>query len=127
MSRCIHVAKCYDVQWGDTAAFNWKLDEFYKVLRMLGANPVDMIPNEWAGACEYFECDKDDFAKAMENLKKFIKDPEAADDLYEVESVQELTDAIAATGCAPKELLRYMRTFLMEADTRDGYLYFAFF
>ena len=122
MGKRVHVAKRYEVEWGDNAAFNWKYQEFYKVLQELGAEV-------WAEDLEFDEMGGDvevpveDYETAMESLQTFIQSP----DVFTQDYRENLTEAIGKSDTTPEEFLKDMRKFYEIADKRDGYLHFSSF
>ena len=119
MGKRVYVAKSHTVEYGDTAAFNWKDSEFINVLETLGCD-ICRYDNEECSATE-FEVDACDYKDAVSNLECHIDDPGLYDNAYEINR------AIEATGMTAEELLRTMKNYLQEADTKDGYLHFASF
>lgn len=122
MGKRVHVAKRYEVEYGNTEAFNWKDDKFYAVLEMLGGEP-NYVNGDSDSPSDMFECTVNDYVDAVENLKVYIESPE----VYSASDHAELMEAIMDTGETPESLLKIMQGYLTEADTHDGYLHFASF
>ena len=117
MGKKVHVAKSYKVEYGDTEAFNWKLDEFISVLETLGCN-ICRYDNEDSSASE-FEVDISDYNDAVNNLECYI------DNHHLFVNADDINHAIDATGLTAEKLLKTMKDYFQEADTHDGWLHFA--
>ncbi|MBQ8713104.1 MAG: hypothetical protein IJ551_09855 [Prevotella sp.] len=120
MGKRVHVAKRYEVEYGTTEAFNYSHDRFYDLLLQLGGEP-NYFGVDDETVCDMFECTKEDYDDAVQNLEVYIRDPTL------FEESEDITDAIKSTGMAAEELLKTMKAYLQEADTHDGYLHFASF
>ena len=116
MGKSLHVAKRYEVEWGETAAFNWSDEEFIDILTALGAGVV-----REGKYSDYFEVGLFGYYDAIENLRVYISDPHLLNE----------SDDIAAglyRLCMTAEvLLDTMRRYLDEADVRDCWLHFTSF
>lgn len=116
MGRSVHVAKRYEIEWGETAAFNWSDETFIDILNALGADIVH--DGKYS---DDFEVGLFGYYNAIGNLGVYISDPHLL-----IES-----DYIAAglygLGMTAEELLDTMKRYLDEADVRDGWLHFTSF
>ena len=116
MGRSVHVAKRYEVEWGETADLDWSDEAFIDVLNALGAD----VSRDGKDGDE-FEVGISDYYDAIENLRVYISDPHLLTE----------SDNIAAglhrLGMTAEVLIDTMRRYLDEADIRDGWLHFTSF
>lgn len=117
MGKRVHVAKHYEVEYGDTEAFNWCDDKFYDLLNTLGAEP-NYFGVDDDTVCDMFECTKEDYDDAVQNLEVYISDPTL---LSESDDIKDCLDSLGMTA---EQVLKIMKSYQQEADTRDGYLHF---
>ena len=117
MGKRVHVATKYEVEFGTTEAFTWKDDKFYDLLLQLGGEP-NYFGVEDDNTCDMFECPVEDYNDAVENLEAYISDPAL---LEEGDGVKGCLDALGMTA---DDVLKIMKSYQQEADTRDGYLHF---
>ena len=122
MGKRVHVAKKYVVEYGNTEAFNWKHDAFFDLLCELGGEP-QWVCGDSDEPSDFFECPKQDYHDAVENLQIHIESPE----VYLPSDHQSVLDCIKECDTTPEEMLRLMKAYEAEADTSDGYLHFAAF
>ena len=122
MGNRVHVAKAYKVEYADTEAFNWKHTDFFDLLQTLGAEPNWMNGDSDAPDWQ-FECTKEDYHDAVENLQMHIESPE----VYDKETQEDYLRVISHLEEEPKEVLRLMKEFERLAATDDGYIHFAAF
>lgn len=116
MGQRVHVAKRYEIGWGETSAFNWSDETFIDILNALGADVAR------DGECgDNFDVSVGDYNDAIENLKVYISDPHLLAE----------SDGIAAglceLGMTAEELLGTMQRYREEADVHDGWLHFTSF
>lgn len=113
MSRTLHVATTYQVKWGNTSNFNYKVYEFHSLLTVLGI--------EFTG--EYydsdFEVEEEQFTQGAWDLEHFSELPEAKQG--NIKTVLEVLE------CTIDEAATAFWNYLEEADSNDGYLHFSFF
>ena len=116
MGRSVHVAKRYEVEWGETADFNWGDEWFIDILNALGADVVrdgEYSDNFEVGLFGYYD--------AIENLRVYISDP------HLLNESDDIAAGLYRLGMTAEELLDTMRRYLDEADVRDGWLHFTSF
>ena len=122
MGNRVHVAKAYKVEYADTAAFNWKHQEFFDLLQTIGAEPSWMNGDnecpDWN-----FECPKENYHNAVEFLRVYINNPDAMD----VDTKESIYDALESLDEEPAKVLQLMEEFERLAATDDGYIHFAAF
>lgn len=128
MGHRVHVCKTYKVEYGETEGFNYKNDKFYDILNLLGAEPAS-ADGDGNPYCDDFECSKEDYDDAVQNLKAYINNPNIFkdsddDDNEDGEQLQAILDDM---DMSPRELLHLMESYRNEADTHDGYLHFSAF
>ena len=117
MGKRLHVATTYEVKFGKTEAFNYSYDKFYDLLDTLGGEPNYVCGDvDWPS--DIFECTVEDYNDAVQNLEVYISDPDLLD---ESDDIKEHLDALKMTA---EEVLKIMKGYQQEADTRDGYLHF---
>ena len=119
MGKRVHVAKRYEIEWGNTEEFNYNHTAFYNALKALGGEPC------WYGTdgeiCDDFECNVGDYDDAIANLEAYIDNPNLFDESEDIaESIEELE-------MTPEELLDAMKRYRNEADVHTGYLHFSAF
>jgi hypothetical protein len=117
MGKRLHVAKHYEVEFGNTEAFNYSHDKFYDLLGALGGEP-NYVCGDVDCPSDIFECTVGDYNDAVQNLEVYISDPDLLD---ESDDIKEHLDALKLTA---EEVLKIMKSYQQEADTRDGYLHF---
>lgn len=117
MGKRVHVATKYEVEFGNTEAFNYSHDKFYDLLGALGGEP-NYFGVEDENTCDMFECPIEDYNDAVQNLEVYISDPTL---LNESDDIKECLDALGMTA---EDVLKIMKSYQQEADTRDGYLHF---
>ena len=120
MGKRVYVAKEFKVEFGNTNAFNYKHTEFFDLLDTLGAEP-NYINGDEDCPSDMFECTKEDYHDAVENLEVYIDNP----DSYGTEIRSDFERSIKALGVEKNELLKLMKDYEKEACTDDGYLHFA--
>ena len=116
MGRSVHVAKRYEVEWGETAAFNWSDETFIDILNALGADVVrdgEYSDNFEVGLFGYYD--------AIEKLRVYISDP------HLLNESDDIAAGLHKLGMTAEELLDTMRRYLDEADVRGGWLRFTSF
>lgn len=118
MGKYLHVAKRYEVEWGQTAKFNYSHEEFFDVLRHLGAEP-----SWYGGDCDIisddFEVEVQNYDDAIKNLEVYISNPHL---LSESDAIAGDIKRLKTTS---EELLKTMKEYRAEADVRSGFLHFA--
>lgn len=117
MGKRVHVAKRYEVEYGSTEAFNWAQDKFVGVLNALGCSAYE-YGSEDDNTAGGFEVPADDYKDAVENLAVYISDPTLLDES------DDIRECLEKLGMTADELLKTMKDYQQEADTRDGYLHF---
>ena len=117
MGKRVHVAKHYEVEFGNTEAFYNKGDSFYDLLYVLGGEP-NYFGVDDDQACDMFECTVEDYNDAVQNLEVYISDPTL------LKESDDIDDALTRLGMDACKVLKIMKSYQQEADTRDGYLHF---
>lgn len=116
MGKRVHVAKRYEIEWGETTAFNWSDETFIDILNALGADVAR--DGEYS---DKFEVCVSDYYDAIENLRVYISDPHL---LTESDDIAEGLHKLDMTA---DELLDTMQRYREEADIHDGWLHFTSF
>ena len=116
MGKGVQVAKRYEVEWGETSAFNWGDETFINILNALGA---DVARDGDDG--DNFEVSVSDYYDAIENLKVFISDPHLLSESDDIAAGLNELDMTA------EELLDTMQCYREEAGIHDGWLHFTSF
>ena len=111
------MAKRYEVEFGNTEAFNYSHDKFYDLLGALGGEP-NYVCGDVDCPSDIFECPVEDYADAVSNMEIYISNPTLFE---ESDDIKEHLDALGMTA---EEVLKIMESYRQEADTRDGYLHF---
>lgn len=118
MGKRLHVAKRYEVEYGDTTGFNWTFDKYYDLLKALGGEPMGVGEEYYP---DDYECTVHDYDDAIANLECYIKNPSL------FENGEDITSYLKDLEMTADELLEKMKAYRKEADTRDGYLHFSTF
>lgn len=110
MSRSLHVAKTYKVEWEDTYTFNRKDYEFRMLLNEFGVGVCSMADNE-----DYldFEVTKEDWQKAINILSNPVS--------------QGIKDALDELDYTREEALEVFKQCLDKAEPNDIWMHFSFF
>lgn len=116
MGKVVHVAKRYEVEWGETGAFNWNDETFIDILSALGADVARDGDNG-----DNFEVSVSDYYDAIENLKVYISDP------HLLSESDDIAAGLYGLGMTAEELLETMQRYREEADIHDGWLHFTSF
>ena len=113
MSKTLHVAKSYDIRWGNHSDFNWKIYEFHRLLTVLGA--------EYSGEPfdDEFDVSDDDLVKAASDLEHY--------DMLNEDTRIEIDNALKGLGCSLDEAATSLWKYVEEGDCDDGYYHFSFF
>ena len=135
MGKRIHVVK-KQPKYGNTEAFNWKQEEFKNLLDSLYCN---VCGEEYS---DNFECEKRNYERAIEILKRFKKDgkdaklsdlptfesdfSEPISDVIDFEQVQEcLNDLWGSSDETIDKIIKVMEDFLEEADPDSSWISFS--
>lgn len=116
MGKRVHVAKRYEVEWGETADFNWSDETFIDILNALGAD----VARDGNGGDD-FEVSLSDYYDAIANLRVYISDP------HLLTESDDIAAGLNGLGMTAEELLDTMQRYLDEADVRDCWLHFTSF
>lgn len=116
MGKRVHVAKRYEVEWGETGAFNWSDEKFVGLLNALGADVTRDGKD-----CDDFEVGVSDYYDAIENLRVYISEPHLLTESGDIAAGLHELDMTA------EELLDTMQRYREEADIHDGWLHFTSF
>ena len=110
MSRTLHVAKTYKVEWEGTYAFNRKDYEFRMLLNELGVVVCGTAENE-----DYldFEVTKEDWQKAINILSNPLP--------------KSISDSLAELDITQEEALEVFKQCLDKAESDDTWMHFSFF
>lgn len=114
MKARLHVAKKFDVQWGDHASFaNNHIKEFILLARLCNVN--------YSGDVYYdiIAIDQESYRRMIDKLKHTERFSER--EMNMLNSI--LEDGRSSVG----ELVECLEKYLEEADLSDGYLHFRFF
>ena len=99
MSKRLHVAKKYEIQYAEISCFNWQISEFHDFLD--------------------FEVSKTDWLKGIDTLRNYKKlDEDAREDIDE---------ALTALDYKREEIIEIMEKYLEQSDPNYAWLEFCFF
>ena len=113
MSKRLHVAKKYDVQYAEISCFNWQISEFHDFLDALD---VYYTGETWD---DDFEVSKTDWLKGINTLRNYKKlDEDAREDIDE---------ALTALDYKREEIIEIMEKYLEQSDPNYDWLEFCFF
>ena len=112
MGLRLYVAKKYEVEYGDTCGFNWKVGELHNLLDVLN---VYYTGEEWD---DDFDVAKSDLRKGIEKLKNLNSLPET-----EREDIEDTLNEMEYTA---EEVIKLFEGYLAEADPNRDYLHFSF-
>lgn len=110
MSRTLHIAKTYKVEWEGTLLFNRREYEFSNLLAALDIFPNYMFNDDYLD----FEITKEDWKKAIATLSEPNVYP----------SVQHALDELE---CTREEVLEVFKQCLDKAEPDDTWMHFSFF
>lgn len=112
MGLRLYVAKTYKVEYAYGVAFNYKISVFHDLLDAL---KIYYSGEKWD---ERFDCDKEDWLKALEKLKNFnqLDEPER----------KEVEEALEACECTLPEAIELFEGYYNTADQEHDYLEFQF-
>lgn len=127
MSKLVHVASKYEIQYGRTAHFNWRIEEMKDALQEL-----HVVIYEEAEFSDTFECDVEEYLNAIE----LLRDYDNLDKNDEFECLDEyLNNIFVDNTCSEETEVDYkeyaekfaeiLQDFYNEADVRDGYIHFS--
>lgn len=116
MGKSVHVAKRYEIEWGETADFNWSDETFIDILTALGADVVRDGKDS-----DDFEVGLSDYYDAIKNLRLYISDP------HLLTESDDIAAGLYGLGMTAEELLDTMQRYREEADIHDGWLHFTSF
>lgn len=111
MSRTLHVAKTYKVEWDGLGAFNRQDYEFRILLNELGVAVASVFDEE-----NYldFEVRKEDWKHAIAMLER--------------PTLQRgVKSALSVLGCTKDEALSVFKACLEKAESEDEWMHFSFF
>ena len=109
MGDRLHIAKKYDVQYGNVVGFNNRIEEFQYLLDFLEIEPAGEVV-----VGNVFEIDKEEWKDGIEKLR-------------EIEDEAELSGFLSEIYMTKDKLISLMESFLKEADPDNDYLAFNFF
>lgn len=113
MGNRLHVAKTYKVKYGETAAFNWKVEEFHNLLSALD---VYYYGEVWDAT---FDVVRDELQEGLDKLKNFDNLDEDTKEDIEM-SLEELT-------YSREEVIDLLEKYIQESDQETDVLHFSFF
>lgn len=118
MSRKLHVATTYKVEWSDMSAFNYKSYEFRILLNELNVGVSSMCSTDDDDYLD-FEVTKEDWEKAIKQLEylNFVPEPRR------VAIKEQLKDL----GVTVKEAAKLFKQLFDIAEPNDTWLHFSFF
>ena len=114
MSYTLHVCRKYDVEYGETEAFNYKCEEFHDLLQAVGA--------EFTGEStdSTFEVSRSDWTEKLIGKLRNLDDQE--------EDVKEdILDATSCLNLTPEEIIDIAERLLEESDPNNDYLVLTFY
>lgn len=114
MRARLHVAKKFDVQWGDHASFaDNHIEEFLRLLRLCDVN--------YGGDVHYdvIAIDEESYRRMIDKLKHTER--------FSEREMNMLNSILEDGRSTADELVECLEKYLEEAGLSDGYLYFRFF
>lgn len=114
MGYRLHVARKYDVEYGNIEAFNHKCEEFHDLLTACGAKFTGESNDE------LFEVSRADWTDNLIGKLKMLDD-------LEVEEQEEILDAISCLETTPEEIVDIAEKLIAEADPNHNYLVLNYF
>lgn len=127
MSKLVHVASKYEIEYGKTQDFNWRVEEMKDVLQELH---VEIY--EDADFSDTFEFDVDEYLNAIELLRDYDnldKNDEfgCLDDYLYCVFANSTYFEETEVDCKKyaEKFAEILQDFYNEADVRDGYIHFS--
>lgn len=118
MSRKLHVATTYKVEWSDLSAFNHRPYEFRILLNELGVGVCSMSSSDYDDYLD-FEVTKDDWKTAIHRLEnlEFIQEPKRV----------AIKEQLKELDCTPEKAVELFKQLLDVAEPDEEWLHFSFF
>ena len=113
MGKRLHIAKKYEVEWSDSAHFNWKISEFHDLLDALD---VYYTGETWD---DDFEVSKEDWQKGIDTLRSYDK--------LDADAQETIDKALEALEYEREELIRIMEQFMEQSAPNWSYIECCFF
>ena len=113
MSKRLHVAKKYEIQYAEISCFNWQISEFHDFLDALD---VYYTGETWD---DDFEVSKTDWLKGIDTLRNYKKLVEDAR--------EDIDEALTALDYKREEIIEIMEKYLEQSDPNYDWLEFCFF
>lgn len=113
MGNRLHVAKVYNVRYGNTTGFNYKVEEFHDLLSSLG---VDYTGDSYD---DDFEVSRDDWNKGISKLENMER--------LDHDEVQGIQNSLKELGYGRNEVIQLFKDYEAEAEPSSDFLEFSFF
>lgn len=104
MGKRLHIARKYEVEWTDSAYFNWKIEEFH--------NLMDALEMYYTGETwdDEFEVSKEDWQKGIDTLRNY--------DSLDADERETIDEALEPLEYGREEVIGIME-HLMEQSEKD--------
>lgn len=114
MGYRLHVAKTYKVEYALGDAFNYKVEEFHRLLLACGIDFTGEMHDS------DFEVDKEEWKKMIEKLKNLDSLKDAREKGY----IQRCIEELESTA---DETVRMLEYYFRHSDPDNDYLHLSFF
>ena len=113
MGKRLHIARRYDVEWADSAYFNWKIEEFHNLLSALG---MYYTGEPWD---DEFDVSKEDWRMGIDTLRNY--------DSLDADDRKTIDEALEALEYGREEVLQIMEHLMNQAEPDWNYIVCSFF
>jgi hypothetical protein len=120
MGKRVHVVKKQE-EYGSTAAFNWKNEEFKSLLNALGG---DVCESDDYGYSDRWEISVSDFEKAMHNLELYINGENLDDECVDMDDIESAIKGFEYDDAA-EYVMDCMKGFYKERDMDSSWMIFV--
>lgn len=113
MGKRLHVASKYEVEWSDSAYFNWNISEFHDLLDALD---VYYTGETWD---DDFEVSKEDWQKGIDTLRSYSK--------LDADAQERIDEALEALEHEREEVIEIMEHLMEQSASNWSYIECCFF
>ena len=113
MGKRLHVGTKYEVEWSDSAHFNWKIEEFHDLLSALD---VSYTGESWD---DEFEVTKEEWQKGIDTLRSY--------DTLDDDAKNRIDEALEALESGREEVIEIMEHFYEQSAPNWCYIECSFF
>lgn len=119
MGKRLHSAVSYEVKYGDKACFNWQADRINQIIDALAEGDTSYNDDDIRFA-DSISANRDNL---LANIDKIIN----PDDDWGFQDYLERQLKRITAGITREELHKELKTLIEQADSRIGYIHFAWY